>query len=159
MTMAEIAAAAGVGLDSIYRRWPAKQALLVDVVASAVAEEVTVPDTGSLAGDLEHLVSALIRAVNADLGPLLAAAIAEAAHDVALAQRLAEAQAGRRAATVVIVARAVERRDLRPDADPALLLDALAGVVWQRTWLTGQPLVPADATRLVAELLLGFSAR
>lgn len=159
VTMAEIAASAGVGLDSIYRRWPAKQALLVDVVANVVAEEISVPDTGSLADDLQQLARGLIRAVNADLGPLLAAAVAEAAHDETLAGRLAEAQASRRAATTPIVQRALARGELHPDADGQLLLDALAGIVWQRTWLAGEPVSPDDAPRFVTELLAGFSAQ
>jgi AcrR family transcriptional regulator len=154
--MAEIASAAGVGLDSIYRRWPAKPALLVDVVATAVAEEIAVPDEGSLARDLEHLLADLIRAANADLGRLLAVAIAEARHDPALAGQLAQAQARRRQATAVVVQRATERGELRAEADPQLLLDALAGVVWQRVWLAADPMSPVQAGGLVRGLLAGF---
>lgn len=156
VTMAEIASSAGVGLDSIYRRWSSKQSLLVDVVATAVADEVVVPDTGSLASDLERLMGSLIRAANADLGSLLAAAVAEARHDPELASRLADAQARRRQATTEVVERAVRRHELRPDVDPQILLDALAGIVWQRTWLAGTRMNPAQSASIVGALLDGF---
>lgn len=157
VTMAEIASAAGVGLDSIYRRWPAKQALLVDVVAAAVAEDVAVPDTGSAIGDLTALVRALVQTMQADLGLLLTAAIAESARDPKLAEQLATAQKQRRSATAAVVHRGVARGELRADTDPDVLLDVLAGVVWQRLWLGAEPVRPEDVRPLVDAVLAGFA--
>lgn len=160
VTMADIAGSAGVGMDSIYRRWPSKQALLVDVVAAAVTHDVAVPDTGSIRTDLRELLTALARAVDADLGLLLTAAIAESVRDPQLAQQLATAQERRRAATVVVVDRAVARGELRSDAETDVLLDALAGLVWQRLWLSSTRLSKAEVIRVVDALLRGFvSAR
>jgi AcrR family transcriptional regulator len=156
VTMSEIATSAGVGLDSIYRRWPSKQALLVDLVAHAFTADVTVPDSGSLVADLRVMLTALVRAVQSDLGNLLALAIAEAAQDAALAERLAHAQDVRRQATVVVIERAVARGELPADADGRLLLDTLAGLVWQRAWLNRASLTEADVRTTVTALVQGY---
>jgi AcrR family transcriptional regulator len=155
VTMSEIATAASVGLDSIYRRWSSKQALLVDLVANAFSEDVHVPDTGSLEDDLRALLTSLVRAVDGDLGTLLVVAAAEAAQDPALAARLAEAAAVRRQATLVVVDRAVDRGELPADVDGRLLLDTVAGVVWQRAWLSRLPLTADDVDAVVAGILRG----
>lgn len=157
VTMSEIATAAGVGLDSIYRRWTSKQALLVDVVASAFSADVRVPDTGDVEEDLRALVRGLARAVDADLGTLLAVAVAEAAQDPVLAARLAEAQKVRRQATLVVIERAVARGQLPADIDGRLILDTLGGLVWQRAWLTRAPLTSDDVDTAVAGVLRGYA--
>jgi len=156
VTMSEIAASAGVGLDSIYRRWPSKPALLVDLVAHAFTADVSVPDTGTVVEDLRVLMHALVRAVQSDLGGLLALAVAEAAQDADLAERLARAQDVRRQTTVVVVERAVARGELPPGSDGRLLLDTLAGLVWQRAWLTRAPLTDAELEATVAALVTGY---
>jgi AcrR family transcriptional regulator len=157
--MSEIAAACGVGLDSIYRRWPSKQALLLDVVSAAVGEEIAVPDTGTLLADLQQLTVTLASSMSGDLGRLLTAAITEASTDPGLAIQLTAAQARRRGATQVVVARAVDRGELSASADGQLLLDLIAGLVWQRIWLAGTGTTPTDLEDAVATLLTGFTGR
>lgn len=54
-TMDAIAARAGVGKASLYRRWPTKAAVITDAFAADLAAPPA-PDTGSVAGDaLSHL--------------------------------------------------------------------------------------------------------
>ena len=57
LSMGEIAARAHAGKDALYRRWPSKAALVVDAVAAWRQRfaPLTIPDTGSLRGDLELL--------------------------------------------------------------------------------------------------------
>jgi AcrR family transcriptional regulator len=153
VTMSDIASSAGVGLDSIYRRWSSKQALLVDLVAAAVVTDVQVPDTGRLTTDLEQLLTSLARAVDSDFGALLATAVAECAHEPELASRLAQAQVARRDMTLVVITRAIERGELPEDCDAHLLLDLLAGLVWQRAWLRRMPLTQAQARLAVGQLV------
>jgi AcrR family transcriptional regulator len=157
VTMADVAAEAGVGLDSIYRRWPSQQALLVDLVAEAVSTDVRVPDTGSLHEDLVELVRALARVADGELGRLLGTAIAEGLHDPLLARRLAEAQATRRRATVVVVDRAIQRGEVSRAVDAELLLDAAAGLVWQRVWIAHASLDDDQLHAAIAAIVRGFS--
>ena len=156
VTMAEIAAAAGVGLDTIYRRWSSKQALLLEIVAGAVSTGVPIIDLGNVSDDLTEAVDGLIRFATSPAGRVLAAAIGEAAHDTALASQLAEAQARRRDLARTIVTRAVERHEVRPDTDPDLLLDLLSGIVWHRAFVSGHSFRKDDARSIVTAALVGF---
>ena len=52
MSMDAVAARAGVGKATIYRRWAGKAPLVLDTVRARGFELVDVPDTGTLRGDL-----------------------------------------------------------------------------------------------------------
>lgn len=159
VSMSEIAAGAEVGLDSIYRRWPSKPALLVDVVTHVVASEVVVPDCGSLRRDLELMIAGLADSMDGDLGILLSAAIAEAAIDPRLADQIVAAYARRRDATLPVIERAVDRGELSRGTDASLLLDLLAGYVWQHCLVTRRGARPIDAGRAVVAVLDGIEER
>ncbi|MGO9152962.1 TetR/AcrR family transcriptional regulator [Mycobacterium sp.] len=61
LTMDEIAARAHAGKGALYRRWPSKAALVADAVLAWRDElgPVTIPDTGSLRGDIEAALEIL----------------------------------------------------------------------------------------------------
>ncbi len=61
LTMDEIAARAHAGKGTLYRRWPSKAALVADAVLAWREQlgPVTIPDTGSLRGDIEASLEAL----------------------------------------------------------------------------------------------------
>jgi len=61
LTMDEIAARAHAGKGALYRRWPSKAALVADAVLAWRDElgPVTVPDTGSLSGDIDAMLEIL----------------------------------------------------------------------------------------------------
>lgn len=52
LTVAEVAARAGVNPTSIYRRWGGPSGLVVDVQVQRIERDLPLPDTGSLRGDL-----------------------------------------------------------------------------------------------------------
>jgi AcrR family transcriptional regulator len=52
MTIPQIAERAGVNPTSIYRRWGSIEALLEEVAVTALTEDDSLPDTGTIAGDL-----------------------------------------------------------------------------------------------------------
>ena len=52
VTMIEVARRAGVNPTSLYRRWGTREALLTEVLAARAESALTVPDTGTLRGDL-----------------------------------------------------------------------------------------------------------
>ena len=52
MSMDDLAQRAGVSKATIYRRWPSKEALVLDALASAI-RPFDLVDTGSVRGDLE----------------------------------------------------------------------------------------------------------
>ncbi|TDD82257.1 TetR/AcrR family transcriptional regulator [Actinomadura darangshiensis] len=56
-----VAARAGVGKTTIYRRWPSKEALIVDALG-AVKEPMPEPSTGSVRADLTEIARTLAAA-------------------------------------------------------------------------------------------------
>src|SRR5918995_6372874 len=60
LTMDAVAAEAGVGKATIYRRWRTKQDLVVDTISELNAATVTPPDAGSLEGDLREVLYAIV---------------------------------------------------------------------------------------------------
>src|SRR4051794_41353084 len=68
LTMDAVAAEAGVGKATIYRRWRTKQDLVVDTIAQLNREEASAPDSRSLEGDLPLMLPRLASAVNRPVG-------------------------------------------------------------------------------------------
>ena len=82
MSIEEVAARAGVGKATIYRRWPSKGLLALDAFVTSFREQQPLPDTGSLRDDLIAALTAWVRAVTqTSMGPMLTGLIAEAQHD------------------------------------------------------------------------------
>lgn len=128
-----VAAMAGTTKAAIRRRWPLRQRLVIDALA-AVLVVPPVPDNGCTRCDLVQSVRLLAEALHDRLpGGVLAPLIADCAGDADLHRRLVDVvvQPSRQAAAVA-VRRAVDRRDLRADVDPELLVDLLASTVYQR---------------------------
>src|SRR3954464_11010422 len=63
LTMDAVAAQAGVGKATIYRRWRTKEDLVVDTIADLNREEAAAPDSGSLEGDLRAILRSLLAIV------------------------------------------------------------------------------------------------
>lgn len=156
--IAKVAAAAGTTKAAIQRRWPVRQQLVICALASVLATP-PVPDTGCTRCDLTRTVRLLSemlhdRLPRGVLGPL----IADCTDGVDLHKHLMSVlvEPGRNAATVVIQ-RAVERNDLRPDVDPELLVDLLASVVYRRALLGDSPIDRSSARQLVDVVLRGVA--
>ncbi|WP_254721945.1 TetR/AcrR family transcriptional regulator [Kovacikia minuta] len=66
MSIEAIATRAGVGKTTIYRRYSSKAELVADAIES-IREEVLLPDTGSLWGDMDALIQ---NAAQISLNPL-----------------------------------------------------------------------------------------
>src|SRR5207245_1910235 len=119
LTIEGVAARAGVGKATVYRRWPGKVELVVDVISETAAEQVPIPDTGSTRGDLVVLVRTIIDVLTTtNAGAITAAMVAECSRNPELAHAFRTGfVAVRRAAVVDLIERGVARGDLRPDVD------------------------------------------
>src|ERR671929_141080 len=68
LTMDAVAAEAGVGKATIYRRWRTKQDLVVDTIAELNRAEALPPDTGSLEEDLRVMLHTIVGVMNGPTG-------------------------------------------------------------------------------------------
>src|SRR5829696_7988382 len=155
----DVAARAGVGKATIYRRYRSRDALLTAAVA-AVVGDIAIPDTGSTRDDL----LALMRdAVAVYAGPPASRAMPELVaamnRDAGVGRATREGfLAPRRAALRSVLERGVERGDLRPDLDTELALDVLGGPLFYRLLITGGPIDEGLAAGVVELILRGFAA-
>jgi len=135
LAMDRVARRAGVGKSALYRRWPSKQDMVVDVLALLSIPIGPSPDTGSLRGDVRALMQAAfdwlsdprIRAVLPDL-------IAESDRNPVLAEGVAKHVTGPRVTwALATLGRARDRGELAAD-DVDLVLDlTIAPVFWRLT--------------------------
>lgn len=150
VTTADIAAAAGVSKQTIYRWWPSKGAVLLEAMTDRARETVPDPDTGALRADLTTFVTAAFTAASAPpAAALLRAVLAEAQTDSATKELLTAFARDRRTTLHRILDRARTRGELPADADLELLTDQIYGVLWYRLAVTRTPLDAKTAARLV----------
>lgn len=153
MSVEDVADRAGVHKTTVYRRWPTKPELVFDAVGVQSAEDVPVPDTGTLLGDLQAFARAIAANIGTEGGARRSRSIvAAAATSDQLAASMHEFWADRFARANEIIERAIGRNELPPDTDSDLIIETLIGPLWIRLLLTGQPITDQLADH-VAELV------
>jgi AcrR family transcriptional regulator len=154
-----IAARAGVGKATIYRRFPSREALLFSA-AVHFAGECAAPDTGSLRDDLVGLWVSLMN-VFADTVPgrMLSDLLAEATRNPELMAMVQADMASRRASGLAAVERARRRGEVGADVDADRLLDAIAGPFFYRTVFQTGDLDRTMGERLIDQVLGGVLVR
>ena len=155
-----VAARAGVGRATIYRHWPTREALALELLLEMAGEMVPARDRGDTRAELLALVDGTLRVLTrSPLGRVMRGLFSELALNPALAEpfRAAVVRARRRVVADVL-ARGIRRGDIRPDADLDLAAELLVGPVYYRL-LFGGSFPPGFAERLVAAYLDGFGAR
>ncbi|GAB2495952.1 TetR/AcrR family transcriptional regulator [Nocardiopsis aegyptia] len=154
LTFDEVAARAGVGRTSVFRRYATKQDLVLAAAEQVTIERIDVPDTGSLRGDLGTAVARVYSVFGRDdVQPLARHALA-AAYQGSEGGTLLRSVLGRRSDLVTeVLERAVARGEI-PDSGRALLVaDLLSGVIMARL-ATGVPLPEGEEADRVADALV-----
>lgn len=134
VTVDEIARRAGTSKQTLYRWWPGKGALFLELYERVAPPGLLDVDTGSLTGDLRALLTELF-AVYRDtgVGRALAGLVGEMTGDPALAERMrGDYLARRRALLLALFERAAKRGELRSDADIGTAVEMLSGAIWFR---------------------------
>ncbi|NUR57169.1 MAG: TetR/AcrR family transcriptional regulator [Catenulispora sp.] len=161
MSMDAVARRAGVGKAAVYRRWPSKQAMLIDLVGASILNNLPeVPDTGSLAGDVRGFLDVIVKQVADPRTKRIALDVlvettripelADALHDVV--------DRPRRTAAAAVLTRAVERGELSADIDRELSLDLLVSPLLLRLLRTDDEVDEAYLARLTKVIVAGLDA-
>lgn len=161
LTIEGVAAAAGVGRPTIYRRWPSKPALVVAALVDSARLAVPVRNTGWLRSDLIAVQRHQVDLMNAPANRRVTAGlVADLAADPDLAARyVSEYLAPRRAAVWKVLQRGVDRGELDPDVDFAFVYDLLVGPLFMRAVIWGEPLAPDAAEKTTDVILAAFAPR
>jgi len=143
----DVATRAGVGLGTIYRRWPNKQALFVDALR---AKEIDLPDTGDVRADLVEILTLMARGLGGD-GQLVPGCIAVGRDEPEILQALRDNTLAKvRAHLRQLIAQEVGDDD--PDLD--LRVDFGPGVLLHRAMLYGETIDDPAVFERVADLAL-----
>ncbi|RAV00029.1 TetR family transcriptional regulator [Mycobacterium colombiense] len=164
VSMDKVAANAGVGTQTVYRRWPSKAPLVAEAVMQAYAQaDFTLPDTGDTVEDLRtwmHESAALSAAPeNIALVRALAAAAAENLQD---RDTLYQQLTGRfHDAVMQRLQTGIACSQIRADADIEAAADALIGATLYRmlsvTTTVGETIGRYDG--LIDTLMSGLATR
>jgi AcrR family transcriptional regulator len=154
LTIDAIAAAAGVGKQTIYRWWPSKGAVVAEALADRARDTAPVPDTGTLRGDLTRfLTDTFAGATDPSAAGMLRRVMAAAQHDPHLAEATAAFTARRRQELRTLLERGRTRGELTATADLDLLTDLAYGFLWYRL-LVGHAPLDANAAASLADHLI-----
>ncbi|MGC5038693.1 MULTISPECIES: TetR/AcrR family transcriptional regulator [unclassified Streptomyces] len=155
-----VAARAGVGKDTIYRRWSGKPELVYEAVFTT-ADTADLPDTGTLEGDLTAVVQSLVDEFSA---PAAAAALPGLLADFAATPELRATIRARflqpaKDRLVVVFDRAEQRGETGAGLPVDLVLDSLAGAVFFHLGIVGERPGEELAGRIAAMTAKGIEAR
>jgi AcrR family transcriptional regulator len=161
LTMERVAGKSGVAKTTIYRRWPTKAALCMELYLEVAGRELHDPDTGDVAGDLRHICNMVVRLQTRTVaGPAFIGLVAEAlSNPKSSASFLAEFAERRRELTRRVLKRAIHRGEIRADTDVDLVIDALGGATTFRLLQRHAPLSRRFADALVTLVLSGCRVR
>jgi AcrR family transcriptional regulator len=158
MSIEEVAARAGVGKTTVYRRWPSKGLLALDAFVASFREVQPLPETGTLRGDLIAALHAWVLAVTQTaMGPMLTGLIAEAQHDPELhgawRDRVLEPL---RTQHRIMLDRAIARGEIPPSVDRDVVLDLFFGAAEHRLLLGHLPMTDEFIEQVVDVILAGI---
>jgi AcrR family transcriptional regulator len=143
VSMDEVADHAGVSKATIYRWWPSKETLALDALYHQWDTfRPSLPDTGSLRGDLLALVRPWVRRARKRPYARVVAALVEETHtDPEFAKLYHERFVNpRRDPARAVLERAIERDEIPEDTDVELALDLLYGPLFHRLLHAHAPL-------------------
>lgn len=154
VTMEGVAARAGVGKATVYRRWPCKSALVVDAVTACRESGSQPPDTGSTREDLLVFVRVFMHHLRtSDAGRVMPALVAELSRNPELAAEFREGFVlPRRAKVLEAVRRGVERGEVRAGVDAELVADGVVALLMHRFLVTGME-IDDDLPERVVDIL------
>jgi AcrR family transcriptional regulator len=155
MTMDAVAAEAGVGKATIYRRWRTKQDLVVDTI-SDLNREIAVPeDTGSIEGDLRAVMRLVGRTIESPAGAAIRSLLPAMHHQPALVDAFRHGPlAVWRNAYAEIWARATARGEVRPGLARSVTAEATSALIVQRWLLTGEPIDDAYIDQVLQDVVM-----
>jgi AcrR family transcriptional regulator len=160
LSMEAVAAKAGVGKATIYRRWPNKEALLIDAVAT-MKGPLPEPAGESVRDDLVMLVAATRQKRMEQYGKVTACIFPELVKSPEMHRVYQGVVEPRRDVMRQVLKRGIRNGELRADLDVEMTLLMLSGPALAQNMMRWNPQVPDEgfAEALVDAVLRGASVR
>jgi AcrR family transcriptional regulator len=160
VTMEAVAATARTSKPVLYRRWADGRELLRDTLLRAAKAAIPHEDTGSYRTDMLAVLRGWAALFTGPRGATMQAAVAAMAGDAALTSAFrADVIGWRKQEMTALLARGIERGDVRPDVPVHIARELGQSVLWHRLLVTGDPITDDLVLELVDEVLVPFAAR
>jgi AcrR family transcriptional regulator len=154
LTIEEIARRAGVGKPTIYKWWPSKAALVMDMLDEHILEDLPAPGARSVEEAIRCPVTELVRRFNGFPGKVAMEILAEGQSDPEVLQEYRDRYlTKRRAVAAEVIERAQASGEFRKDIDPQVLLDMIFGPIYYRRLVRHQKLDQRFANELVDRII------
>lgn len=156
LTIEAVAKKAGVGKPTLYKWWPTKAALVMDMLQYRFGDGPELPPAESGEITIRLIVRWVIGAFNGPFGKVLAELIAEGQSDAAVLQEVYDQHVRDwRTATVDLIEHDKASGALAADTDPDLVIDAIFGAIYYRLLLRSAPLTEQFGEQIVDHVLRG----
>jgi AcrR family transcriptional regulator len=160
MSMDAVAARARASKATIYRRWPGKRELVLEAVRSRAAVIVEPPDTGSLRGDIVATLRVMSEGIGGEDAALMVGVLRAMRSTPELADCMrAQVLDQKRYIGRTLVARAVARGELPPDADPDVWHEVAPALMFFRIVVADAPVDDAFLTHVADDVLVPLLVR
>jgi AcrR family transcriptional regulator len=155
MSMDAVAARAKASKATIYRRWPGKRELVEYAIRCRAPQHPEPPDTGSLRGDIVALLRVAAEGFAAEDVALLSGVLRAMRGAPEIADTLRQQMlVDKREIGATIVRRAVERGEIRPDADPYVFHEVAPALMFFRMLVTGEPIDDEFVAHVADDVLI-----
>jgi AcrR family transcriptional regulator len=159
VSIESIAAEAGVGKPTIYRRWPNKAAVVMDAFLVEVEPGTVFPAKARAIDSLRLQMLSQVKAFRGKFGGLIKALLGEAQFDPELAEAFRERWImPRRRKLRTVIEEAMRQGDFRKDIDPELAMDMLYAPIYYRLQIGSGPLSESFVEGLLKEVRKGLGA-
>jgi AcrR family transcriptional regulator len=159
LSIEAVAARAGVGKTTVYRRWPSKIPLVVDALTAMKAPTVSaIPDDMPTREALLRAMSGFTKPHEGSAARVLAGLVDAMSRNEELADAVRTVLvAERERGLVAVIERGKARGEIRADVDARVMVDLLGGPVVLRRLITGQP-VNQRLAHTIVDLVLDGAA-
>lgn len=159
LTLDAVATTARASKATLYRRWPTKAELVLAAFVEGTRQVAVDPDTGTLRGDLLKLGEGIRAHVGTHAGTIRAVLV-ETSRSAELDAMIREQFLDQRKALMSsILARAVDRGEIKASAVTEDLWDVLPGYLIYRTVLTGRTPSQRTVPDLIDNVILPSLSR
>jgi len=157
LSMDAIAAEAGVGRMSIYRRWPNKASVVMDAFVARVDPNTLFLPAATYLETIRLQMRTMAKAFRGKDGALIRALLAEAQFDPELADALRERWTmPRRKMAIAFFEEGIRKGVLRKDVDPNAMIDILYAPIYYRLQMGIGPLSDAYVDEIFSHAMAGL---
>jgi len=155
-SMEAVARISGVHKTTIYRRWPTRDALVIDALDSRSDRHSPVAASGSLRADLRVFAEDVFTKLSSPHGKaMLKSLVAAVDQSPEILEKVDSFWRERLEAGATLVASGIDRGELPPDTDRDLVIEGLLAPIYLRVLLSGRSVTADFLEQLIGLLLDG----